>query len=158
MGMKSRRKGRRWENAVVDKYKKALPGLADRIVRRDQSRSGTDGADVDVAGLIWNECKVGARPNPLEAWKQCTTRSYGSGCLRTVIVKKDNEEPVAIVSLEAWLNLLSIIRSLTTVESFGLLMRSLERQSDEVSAQMGQDLAPGQGADTTCASTSSVGE
>lgn len=111
MGKSQREKGKRWEMEVARRHRRAMgfdegDAVGYRVVcRKDQSNGGDFGADVDIAHKIWVECKVGARPNPLEAWRQVTTRSAGSGQLRLVAIKKDREEPVVMLSLSDWLDM-----------------------------------------------------
>jgi len=109
MGRSQRQKGKRWEQDVARRYREELPELADKIRRCDQSSGGDHGADVDVASILWNECKVGARPNVLGAWAQVTERRGEDSPMRVVVVKRDHCEPTVTISLTAWLKIVGML-------------------------------------------------
>jgi hypothetical protein len=112
VGRYQRNKGKRWEQDVARAYRDALPELADRVVRCDQSAGGDRGADVDVGGILWHECKVGARPNPLGAWEQVTERRGTNPAMRLVVAKKDRCEPTVTISFKAWLRIFKTLHTI----------------------------------------------
>ena len=70
MGQLSRRKGRRYEQVLVQRFREAVPGLAVR--RGAQARGGHEAPDVDVPGL-WVEAKHGRCVNLRAALAQAET-------------------------------------------------------------------------------------
>ncbi len=118
MGASQRRKGHAFEREVAIAFRQAL-GLTAQQVKRglSQPRGGTgEEPDVVLPDSLrwWVECKVGARPNLLaaleQAWRGIAAAESVTKPL--VVAKKDRHDPVVVLELEDFLNLVSELAQL----------------------------------------------
>ena len=101
MGRMSRRKGRRYEQVLVQRFREVLPGLP--IHRGAQARGGHEAPDVDVPGL-WVEAKHGRCVNLRAALAQAIRDAAGMR-MPVAICKDDRAEAVAVLRLDDFLAL-----------------------------------------------------
>ena len=100
MGKLSRAKGARWEREVARRFNETMNG-AD-IRRGIQNRTGGDAADIEGAGRLHIECKVGKLPNPRAALAQAV-RDAKPGRLPLAVVKDDRQKPFVVMHLDQFL-------------------------------------------------------
>ena len=101
MGAGSRRKGRAFEQELVQQFREALP---ETEVRRGlQSRSGREAADVD-APPFWVEAKRGKKPNVRGAFAQAV-ETAPEGRIPVAVIRDDREAAFAVLSLSHFLQL-----------------------------------------------------
>ena len=107
MGKAQRAKGARWERAVAKLFLEAMPGCdARRAI--GQYRGGAEAPDVMVPGCFWLECKVGKAPPLMRALAQALEdMPKGQGLIAAAIVKQDRHPPVALLELDAFLDIVS---------------------------------------------------
>ena len=110
MGRMQREKGKRWERAVTALYQAAL-GLGKRTGWHQSH--GLEVADVSVPlplaswpRGIWNECKH-HRKVPLRAALRQAIGDAPEGHLPIAVCKDDREEPIVLLRLTDWLQLLA---------------------------------------------------
>ena len=99
-GSRSRSKGARWEREVANLFRATMDG-AD-IRRGIQNRAGGDASDVEGAGRLHIECKVGKMPNPRAALKQAI-RDHKPGKIPIAVIKDDRQKPFVVVGLNDFL-------------------------------------------------------
>jgi Holliday junction resolvase len=102
-GRHSRNKGLAFERDCVKLFKQAMPG--EDIKRGLQSRGG--GAEVpDVDMPVFHiECKVGKKPNIRAAYEQASRDTQGK--IPVAIVKDDRKEPLVVMGLTNYMNLIA---------------------------------------------------
>jgi hypothetical protein len=118
MGASQRRKGHAFEREVAIAFRQAL-GLTAQQVKRglSQPRGGTgEEPDVVLPDSLrwWVECKVGARPNLLAAMQQAWDgiEQAKSWKRAMVVAKKDRHDPVVVLELGDFLELVSELHQL----------------------------------------------
>ena len=91
-GKGCRNKGARHERAIKNKFADVMPKDADRVVRGQQYRGGVEAPDVDVAGVLWVECKhYSKRPNIRKALDQATNDCPPKGRIPCAVTKANND-------------------------------------------------------------------
>ena len=102
-GASCRRKGHDFERAI---RRELASVFGDDLVRRGlQYRGGMDCADVIAPGL-WVECKAQRQTNPRAALAQAVRCSEGRNLKPIAICKDDRCQPVVMMRLEDFLELL----------------------------------------------------
>ena len=102
-GATSRRKGARFERAMVHRFREAMP---DAEVRRGlQSRGGEEVADLDCP-VLWPELKRGKKPNIRAALKQAIDAAP-KGRIPIAVVRDDRAEEIVTLLLDDFLDLVS---------------------------------------------------
>ncbi|MGE0322278.1 MAG: hypothetical protein AB7S68_08240 [Polyangiaceae bacterium] len=102
-GAPARSKGIRYERAVVDLFREAMP---DATIRRGiQSRSGAEVADIDMP-CFWPEVKRHKQTNPRAALRQAA-EACPPGRWPIAICKDDGEQPFVTMQLPDFLDLVS---------------------------------------------------
>lgn len=99
-GRRSRNKGARWEREVARMFGEAMEG-AD-IRRGIQNRTGGDASDVEGAGRMHIECKVGKLPNPRAALAQARRDAKGNK-IPLAVIKDDRQIPFVVMGLSEFL-------------------------------------------------------
>lgn len=99
MPVNSRRKGHNFEREVAVLFREH--GFAAR--RGLQYRDGSECPDV-ITDLYWVECKRGRKPNIRAAVEQATIANNGQKT-PVIIVKDDNQPPIAVMLLDDWFSL-----------------------------------------------------
>lgn len=102
-GAGARRKGIRFEQEMVHRFREAMPGA--EVRRGLQSRSGAEASDVEVP-CFWPELKRHRRTNPREALRQAVDTCPG-GRWPIGVCKDDDEAPFVIISLDDFLDLVA---------------------------------------------------
>lgn len=102
-GATSRRKGARFERAMVHRFRDAMP---DAEIRRGlQSRSGEEVADLDCP-VFWPELKRGKKPNIRAALRQAI-EAAPKGRIPIAIIRDDRAEEIVTLLLDDFLDLVS---------------------------------------------------
>ncbi len=102
-GAASRRKGARFERAMVHRFREVMP---DAEVRRGlQSRGGDEVADVDCP-VFWPELKRGKKPNIRGALRQAI-KAAPKGRIPIAVVRDDRAEEIVTLLLDDFLDLVS---------------------------------------------------
>ncbi|PID38730.1 MAG: hypothetical protein CSB49_03990 [Proteobacteria bacterium] len=102
-GATSRRKGARFERAMVHRFRDAMP---DAEIRRGlQSRSGEEVADLDCP-VFWPELKRGKKPNIRAALRQAI-EAAPKGRIPIAIVRDDHAEEIVTLLLDDFLEFVS---------------------------------------------------
>ena len=101
MGMRSRRKGKAWEQEVARRFR----DLGIECRRGWQSRAGNDEPDVILPPElgIWIECKVGACPNLWAAMDQAAAAAAPKGLAPMVFAHRDRGREVVVMELHDFL-------------------------------------------------------
>jgi hypothetical protein len=102
-GARSRRKGARFERAIVHRFREVMPGT--EIRRGLQSRSGEEVPDVDVP-CFWPELKHHRRTNVRAALEQAVTTAP-KGRWPIAVCKDDQKPALVAMDLEDFLDLVS---------------------------------------------------
>jgi hypothetical protein len=105
-----RQKGHAWEREVASILRGGLPScVSDDIRRGHQSADGAREPDVTCPGM-WIECKRGKRIGLFDALTQAESAAHAKpgrdGLMPVVIAKRDRERPVAMLSLDHFVELL----------------------------------------------------
>ena len=102
-GATSRRKGARFERAMVHRFRDAMP---DAEIRRGlQSRSGEEVADLDCP-VFWPELKRGKKPNIRAALRQAI-EAAPKGRIPIAIIRDDRAEEIVTLPLDDFLEFVS---------------------------------------------------
>ena len=102
-GAYSRRKGARFERAMVHRLRQAMP---DAEVRRGlQSRGGEEVADIDCP-VFWPELKCGKKPNIRAALLQAMAAAPKNR-IPIAIIKDDRSAELVTLLLDDFLELVS---------------------------------------------------
>jgi hypothetical protein len=102
-GAHSRRKGIRFEQEMVHRFREVMP---DAPVRRGlQSRTGKEVPDVDCP-VFWPELKRGKQPNVRAALRQATNAAP-PGRIPLAVIRDDYAEPFVALSLDDFLDLVA---------------------------------------------------
>lgn len=99
-GNHSRRKGRRFEQELVHRFREAMPGAE---VRRGLQCRGEEVADVDCP-VFWVESKRGKKPNVRGALAQAVAAAP-KGRIPIAVIRDDRQEPFAVLLLDDLLDL-----------------------------------------------------
>ncbi len=99
----SRRKGHNFERDIVRLYS---PGFG-RVHRGDQSRSGSDAADVEIEGLpgLWVECKIREKIALYQWWKQAVEAAT-DGRLPVLHIRQNQDQGLVVVSEDLYFRML----------------------------------------------------
>jgi len=102
-GATSRRKGARFERAMVHRFREAMP---DAEIRRGlQSRSGVEVADLDCP-VFWPELKRGKKPNIRAALRQAI-EAAPKGRIPIAVIRDDRAEEIVTLLLDDFLEFVS---------------------------------------------------
>ena len=101
-GATSRRKGARFERAMVHRFREAMPGAE---VRRGLQCRGEEVADVDCP-VFWPELKRGKKPNIRAALRQAI-EAAPKGRIPIALVRDDRAEEIVTLLLDDFLDLVS---------------------------------------------------
>ena len=101
-GATSRRKGARFERAMVHRFREAMPGAE---VRRGLQCRGEEVADVDCP-VFWPELKRGKKPNIRAALRQAI-EAAPKGRIPIAIIRDDRSEALVTLLLDDFLDLVS---------------------------------------------------
>ena len=100
MGLKERRKGRRFEQDLVNIFKRKTPTF--EVERCYQYDIGHGRPDIK-AGPFWIEAKHGKTPNPRAALRQVESAADGQpDALPIAIIKDDHQEPFVVMRLSVF--------------------------------------------------------
>lgn len=103
-GRRSRAKGHAFEREVAAAFRPVAPD-AERCIAQTRT-AAREGCDVEGTPF-WIECKVGARPNVLDAMRQAT-RDRGEDTRPVLVVaKRDRESVTVTMELSAFIALLA---------------------------------------------------
>ena len=101
MGAGQRRKGRAFEQELVQQFREALPEV--EVKRGLQSRSGRETADVD-APPFWVEAKRGKKPNVRGALAQAV-ETAPQGRIPVAVIRDDRAPAFAVLPLDHFLQM-----------------------------------------------------
>jgi hypothetical protein len=99
-GATSRRKGARFERAMVHRFREAMPGAE---VRRGLQSRGEEVADLDCP-VFWPELKRGKKPNIRGALRQAI-EAAPEGRIPIAVVRDDHAEEIVTLLLDDFLDL-----------------------------------------------------
>ena len=102
-GATSRRKGARFERAMVHRFREAMPNA--EVRRGLQSRGGEEVADLDCP-VFWPELKRGKKPNIRGALRQAIEAAT-KGRIPIAVVRDDRAEEIVTLLLDDFLDLIS---------------------------------------------------
>lgn len=102
-GATSRRKGARFERAMVHRFREAMPDA--EVKRGLQSRSGEEVADLDCP-VFWPELKRGKKPNIRGALKQAI-EAAPKGRIPIAVIRDDRAEEIVTLLLDDFLELIA---------------------------------------------------
>lgn len=95
-GLRSRRKGAGYERLIARRLAEKTP--AGKVSRGYQYRGGDECPDVDVAGVLWIECKRHKMPNIRAAMRQAIADAP-KGRIPVAVTRADRCDVGDIVSL-----------------------------------------------------------
>ena len=101
-GATSRRKGARFERAMVHRFREAMPGAE---VKRGLQCRGEEVADVECP-VFWVEAKRGKKPNIRAALRQAA-QAAPKGRTPITVVRDDRAEAMVTLLLDDFLALVS---------------------------------------------------
>ena len=100
-GARSLRKGRRFEQELVHRFREVMPGA--EIRRGLQCRGGQEVADVDCP-VFWPEAKRGKKPNVRAALAQALAAAP-KGRVPLAVIRDDRQEPFVALRLDDFLDM-----------------------------------------------------
>jgi hypothetical protein len=101
MGALSRRKGRRFEQELVLRFREVMSGA--EVRRGLQPRGGDEVADVDCPAF-WIEAKRGRQPNVRAALRQAEAAAP-AGRIPVAVIRDDRAEAFVSLALDDFLEL-----------------------------------------------------